>query len=520
MSATELARIGGPVAAIGLGALLIGTRRELRLAGLASWALGGLALLPLLAPSGHRPLLFAGGLFGLGVAAGIAALLYRWPWLLPLGALAAVPARVHVHVGGTQANLLVPLYGLIAGAAIVLAWQLVRGDTRSRELGPLAWPLGLLIAWSGLSLAWSDDVRQGAITLAFFILPFGVLALALARLEWTRQVVVRLYALLAGLAVVFAAIGIYQWVTRDIFWNPKVIIGNAYHPELFFRVNSVFWDPSIYGRFLVVAILATLVIVLLGARREVLIAAIAGIAFVWVGLLFSFSQSSFAALFVGTLVAAAFVWRWRTAAVLGLTTLVVLAVAFAIPTSRDSVVNQSRKGLNHATSGRWGQVTQGLHIARDHPLDGVGLGAFKRTYADRTGLKGKEPKEAASHNTPVTVVAETGIPGLLVFGWLLAAALLAALGRAGPSFEGRVALIVGASLAAIAVHSVFYNAFFEDPVTWGLLALAVGASRVRVREGGTLTGTEDGAVAEARPAPTPVAAATSPLTVPPKAERQ
>jgi hypothetical protein len=42
----------------------------------------------------------------------------------------------------------------------------------------------------------------------------------------------------------------------EVFWNPKLRVDNAYAP--FFRVNSVFWDPSIYGRYLVVAILATL----------------------------------------------------------------------------------------------------------------------------------------------------------------------------------------------------------------------------------------------------------------------
>ena len=31
---------------------------------------------------------------------------------------------------------------------------------------------------------------------------------------------------------------------------------------------------------------------------------------------------------------------------------------------------------------------------------------------------------------------------------------------------------VAIALAAIAVHSLFYNAFFEDPTTWGLFGLA------------------------------------------------
>ena len=71
-------------------------------------------------------------------------------------------------------------------------------------------------------------------------------------------------------------------LTRDVFWNPKVIVGNAYAP--FYRVNSVFWDPSIYGRYLVVAILATLALV--AARRcggRDLALAIILIATLWVG---------------------------------------------------------------------------------------------------------------------------------------------------------------------------------------------------------------------------------------------
>ena len=58
-------------------------------------------------------------------------------------------------------------------------------------------------------------------------------------------------------------IGIYQYLTRNIYWNPKVKVDNAYAPvSWFYRVNSVFYDPSIYGRFLVVGILASIVVVL------------------------------------------------------------------------------------------------------------------------------------------------------------------------------------------------------------------------------------------------------------------
>jgi O-antigen ligase len=467
---SELARLAGPIGCLGLALLLVAPRRELRLAGLVAWAAGTAGLAIYLAPTGRGYLLVAAATAGVALGVAGAALLLRRPWLLALATLACVPVRIPVEIGSEEANLLLPLYGVVAGAALALGWRLVRGDERVRELGPLAVPLAAFVAWTGLSLLWTDDLREGSIFLLAFVLPFGLLAVGFARLPWERRSLVGLYGLLLATALVYAGIGLFQWVTRDVFWNPTVIVGNAYAP--FYRVNSVFYDPSIYGRYLVVAILATLVFVLLGMRGRLLIAAIAGVAALWVGLLFSFSQSSFAALIAGVLVAATAVWRWRAAIVVGLVALALLSVGFATPQVRHKLLDESRAGLNNATSGRASLVGNGIRIAADHPVAGVGVGGFKRAYADRTGLKGREPRKAASHSTPVTVAAETGIPGLLLLAWLGFAALAAALRGAHAGDAGRAALAVGLTLGAIAVHSLFYNALFEDPMTWGLLGLA------------------------------------------------
>ena len=405
----DLARIGGPIAAAGLALLIASSRRDLRLAGLGAWALGCALLAAYVAPSGHTKVYAAAAVVGVVGAVGIAEIFRRWPWLVAVSALACAPARIPVHVGSTDSNLLVPLYAVIVGAAALLAWELARGDRRTRELGPLGWPLAGLIAWSGLSLAWSKDLHEGAVSLLFFWLPFGLLALSLARLAWNRRWLTFLYAQLVLMALAFAVIGVYQYATRDVFWNPKVIVGNAYAP--FYRVNSVFYDPSVYGRFLVVAILAALVMALYDRDRRPAYAAAAAIAAIWVGLLFSFSQSSFAALIVGTAVVAAFTWRWRAALALGIVSTVILAVALGTPHIRHSLLRESGSGLNKASSGRAKLVTNGLEIALHHPVGGVGIGGFKRAYADRVGLKGREPKKAASHNTAVTVAAETGLPG-------------------------------------------------------------------------------------------------------------
>ena len=230
----ELARLGGPLACAGLAVLLVATRRDLRLAGLAAWALGAGGLVLYLMPSGHAALLAAGAVVGLAAAVGLAFVFHRWPWLVPLAALACVPVRVPVTVGSVEANLLLPLYGVVAGAALAFAYDVARGDARTRELGIVAIPLAAFLAWSGLTLLWTEDLREGAVTLLAFYLPFAVLAIVLARLLWRRTWLAALACVLGVLALVFAGVGVYQWIIRDVVWNPKLPVPTASPPSAYF----------------------------------------------------------------------------------------------------------------------------------------------------------------------------------------------------------------------------------------------------------------------------------------------
>ena len=230
----------------------------------------------------------------------------------------------------------------------------------------MALPLAAFVAWTGLTLVWSVDLREGAIFVGAFVLPFGLLAVGFARLPWRGRFITWLWVALVGTALAYASIGVYQWATREVFWNPKVIVGNAYAP--FFRVNSIFWDPSIYGRYLTVGILTALAGVLLGGVRGWRLGGLyAVIAAMWVGLFFSFSQTSFVALAVGVLVAAFVVWgRIAVLVAAGLAAVLVLG-ALAVPQMRERVEAKSRSGIDSVTSDRATLVGQGVRIAVDHP---------------------------------------------------------------------------------------------------------------------------------------------------------
>jgi O-antigen ligase len=278
------------------------------------------------------------------------------------------------------------------------------------------------------------------------------------------------------MALVFAVIGIVQYSTRNVFFNPKVIVDNAYATSSwFYRVNSVFYDPSVYGRFLVVAIVAGLVLVLF-ASRVIAWIVLPVIVVTWIGLVPSFSQSSFVALGVAVVAALAVLWRRRAVVPIAVALVALAAVALGVPQARHRILGKA--GLSHATGGRSKLVSKGVKVTLDHPVLGVGTGGFRRAYAKAAHLRGKEPKAAASHDTPITVAAETGIPGLALLVWLLWAALSVPFRNnpvRGPT--GRARLAFGLALVAIVVHSLFYDALFEDPLFWGLLALSAVAAR-------------------------------------------
>ena len=89
-----------------------------------------------------------------------------------------------------------------------------------------------------------------------------------------------------------------------------------------------------------------------------------------------------------------------------------------------------------------------------------------------------QPSVHDIHQDHQVVAAETGFPGLLLFLWLVVTALLLAFRRLARDFDGAARLVLGLALVAILVHCVFYNALFEDPTFWGLLALVAVGARV------------------------------------------
>ena len=430
----------------------------------------------------------------LGAAAAVAALVYamrRWQDAFPLLAVAALPFRLPISADGRTVNLLIPLYVVVAAG--VIAHLLPRLIARQgRGLGRLEWLLLASVALYALQALYSGDKAKAGENLAFFYVPFALLFALLRDVRWTRELLLRCLAIAVALAVVFAGIGFVEYARKELFLNPKVVAANEY--DNYFRVNSLFFDPNVYGRFLALVMIAVTAIVLWRRReRDVLLA---GGVLVWLlaGLVTSFSQSSIAALLLGLAVLAAY--RWDTLvtvyASVSLVVLALLAVLLA-PASLHFGLKGSGGSTQNATNGRAKLIEGGLELFAKRPLYGFGSGSFQTEY-ERNSKTGAQNATSASHTIPITVAAEQGIVGLALYFALLVVAFVTLLRGAGRS-PPRIA--VAACFAALVLHTFTYADFLEDPMTWTLLGIGVALARAgaTVQQRRERTGEAPGALA-------------------------
>lgn len=426
-----------------------------------------------------RPALLAAALaLALAGLALLARMLARHPDALPPLAVLALPFRVPVHAGGSTANLLVPLYVVIAAGTLAEIVPALRSrpsapeaEASSSAPGWLERLLAASVLLYALQAAYSSDGTKALQQEVFFYAPFGLLFVLLARRCWdARQLVRCLYSLVA-LSVLFGGLGLYEWTTKTLILNPRLLVSNDFHA--YFRVNSFFFDPNIYGRFLAVVMLAVLAVMLYTARRRVLIAGAALLAALWGSLLLTLSQSSLAALLFGLAVLAALRWSTRrTLAVAGGLVALVLVAALLFPSALGVSLSSSR-ALNNATSGRVQLVQGGLRLFAARPLTGWGSASFAREYRRREGEHSGAQAVSASHTIPITVAAEQGLLGLALYLALVAVAVVR-LGRGAGRTAGRAA--IAAALLGLLLHTLTYADFLEDPLTWALLG--AGASLV------------------------------------------
>jgi len=428
-----------------------------------------------------RPTLaMAGAIVGLVLLGVLAAAMRRWPMLLPVLAVAALPFRIPIEAGGSTSNLLVPLYLVVAAGALAYVFDRLRPGAEPEpppKPTPLEWVLLSSVVLYALQATSSTDFSKALEQVVFFYVPFALLFVQLREVAWTRALALRCLGVLTSLALVFVGIGFVEYSSKKLLFNPKVIDSNQF--ESYFRVNSLFFDPNIYGRFLAVVMVCVAAAMIWAGRTRTVVAAGVVLAALWGGLVLTFSQSSFAALLLGLAVLGALRWNPRRTLALAGAAVVIAAVFVILFPSAVKLDYGSSESVDKATSGRADLIEGGVELFTDRPALGWGAGSFAREYRKQRKTS-SERAASASHTIPVTVAAEQGVVGLALYLVLLVVAFVTLLrGARGDPVRAAIA----AAFAAIVLHTFLYAAFLEDPVAWALLGAGLAlAMPARTRE--------------------------------------
>jgi O-antigen ligase len=456
-------------------------------------------------PTLSAPLIGAGALAGLAALLVVAALFVRFPRAVMPAALATLAFRVPLEIGGDSVKLLLPLYLTIAGAVVANAWSYWRGRSVDAPRGPklLDVTIVIFLGLYALQSLYAGEVSVATQNFCFFYAPFVLLYGLAARQKWDAALMRTCAVTLITVALVLVAAGFIEFARGRYL----ITIGGSQPSDFdpYFRVQSLFFDPNIYGRFLAIVMLTITSVMLYTNKTQRVLGSALLLAILWAGLVLSLSQSSFAALLAGLITLAAL--RWKTKPVLLVTGAVLLAgliFALALPSVTGINLTNS-KSAETTTSGRFDLVTGGVTLWGQKPFFGHGSGDFSNAYRAKRLAKRTAYGPAVttkSHTAPLTVAAEQGIVGLAAFVALLVAGFGAVFRRVGkqdgprgrPGLVARVA--VASAFVAIVVHSLAYAALLEDPLTWALLGFAVSLAAIP-RNG---AGESDGTVAEAEPA--------------------
>ena len=183
------------------------------------------------APLRHHPARLAAVVVaGVVVVVALAVLFHRRPAALPVAAVATLPFRVPIATGGSTANLLVPLYLVVAGGALAYLVPRLGGEPVDDGLadvspGVLDWLLGLSVALYGIQAAYSSDFGRALENVVFFYVPFALLFRLLVDIDWSARLVLACAAVAVALAVVFAGIGFWEYHRRELLTNRAPLPG-------------------------------------------------------------------------------------------------------------------------------------------------------------------------------------------------------------------------------------------------------------------------------------------------------
>jgi putative inorganic carbon (hco3(-)) transporter len=358
------------------------------------------------------------------------------------------------------------LIGALAMVAWFLAWSRGREAIVTVEL---FWPVAGLTGWILLSLAMAYDQATAVVFasryLMFFVLVFLVVQTVDGQLLRATQ--------LAAVAVASAAVAAVVGLLNFFFGGAE-------------RATGPIQDPNDFGFLLAVTVPLAMHQIQTAHRPGRRIAAVLALVLILAGILATFSRGAI----VGLAVAGAFSlltrrlrMRWVLLFLGG-----ALLIAGTANLLQPQTVSNALDRKEYIAESNVNTRLVAWRIAFDEfqtsPVLGVGPGNFERRYIE-FGLPTARAGAITTHNAYLNILAELGLPGLVLFVGYLAVSWETLRRRIGDDPAARAfRSSLAAGFVVALVGSMFLTEQYYAPL-WLLPAL--GATLVATRDGRSRT---------------------------------
>ena len=375
--------------------------------------------------------------------------------------------------------------------AVAFAYLLLVGR-RKLDI-PMSLSVGVIGAYVAVSLtSWAITRAPGSGNPLLDVAAYPVATLLIVNLVRGENALREAWFTLLMSGFLFALLGAYLYFTHLSIWRPDL---TGLH-----RVNATFGDPNIAARFLILVVCAG--ILMFAARQKpswaTAAAVIAGAAVIPL----TFSKSGYLVFPFAVVLMAPLALDRRRAAAIAAVALVVFAAAIVVnPATRDRAAvslglvtgtteNGGSTPLNPTDAAplaggrldtvRTYLIEAGWAMFSDNPMTGVGFGGYQHalltTY--RRYLP-PNPQITLSHTSAITILAEQGLAGALLFAGflgLLAWDVFRSLRRRTPwrSWIVMPALLV----IPILILSQLEGRLIEEPYLWLAVGLFFAARRL------------------------------------------
>jgi O-antigen ligase len=424
----------------------------------------------------------------LPLVAGWPRLLDRFTRWFPAAVVLALPLELSKQLFPIELLDVSRLLLLLGAAVLALQVLVLRRPLRF----PSQPSFLLLVAFVGLAtVSWAlTRSAEGLKTTAAL---YAYLVLLLLVYNWARDepAIVRTWRALAISGLVIGLLGTALFAAGVSLWSVNRLP----------RAYATFADPNIYGRFLVLTAAAGIVVAAQAGSRSWRWLGVAAAGCAGVAIPFTFSRQGYA-LFLVAIAGAVLVTRRRVGGALAAGAAVagfVLIVAL-FPSTLTRLADAAQHALinyrlpdERVTDLGWADrlpldtqrrylIAAGVRMFADHPLAGVGHGGFQHAMETTYGAYVQPGYfDVVSHTSLVTILAEEGLLGLLLF-LALTVQVIRETWRCARSATGdgrQLALAAALMLALILVASQLEERLFTEPYLWLFLGLFYAAQAGR-----------------------------------------